>query len=484
MLQRDFFSFACRAFYELNPAALLLISPHMELMAAKLEALRLGLIRRLIINAPPRGFKSHLASIALPAWFLAHCPTGKVASVCYGQELTEKFARDCRRLMQSPMYERLFRTRLSDRQAVHDFETTEGGVRLATSFGGAFTGRGADLIIVDDPTKADDVLSESRRSTANMWFDNTLLSRLDDKSKGGIVIVMQRQHQDDLMGHVVERDGWEVVSLPAIAIQDEIHVIQSPFGKRIYNRHAGEVLHPERESAALLQELRSNMPEFTFSAQYQQSPIPFAGSIIKREWLRFQKAGECPARFDRIICSWDTANKVAEFNDYSVCVVIGVIDKFCYVLDVFRERLLFPDLKRKVIEVAKRYRSPTILIEDKASGTQLIQDLRHELYGVEPYEPPAGMEKEVRVRNQTPLIAQGFLILPEDAPWLGKLLAELLGYPGTRFDDQVDALTQALAHIRESNGLEVWAKLGRNGSPPRGTPPFSGPSWQGPQFFC
>ncbi len=482
ILRADFLSFAVRAFYELNPAETLSMSPHIALMAAKLEATRLGRIPRLIINGPPRGFKSHLASVALPAWFLGHEPSGKVAVVCYGQELAEKFARDCRRLMQSRFYQALFRTRISDRQAVHDFETTQGGVRFATSFGGPFTGRGAALIIVDDPTKADDVLSESRRTSANMWFDNTLLSRLDDKTTGRIVIIMQRQHQDDLVGHVLERGGWESVVLPTFAIQDETHRIETPLGTRVYTRRAGEPLHPERESEKMLVAIRAQMGEFTFAAQYQQTPIPLEGAIVKPSWLRYYKPGEEPARFNYVLQSWDTANKATELNDYTVCVTFGISGKFCYLLDVFRERLTYPEQKRKVIELAQRYQATIVVIEDKASGIQLIQDLKYELYGVKPYEPLPGMDKEVRLRVQTTFFEQGFVFLPEAAPWLNEYVAELTGFPGTRYDDQVDATAHALACIRESNStLQVWATLGEGpGFPPL---PQRVIPWSGPQFF-
>ncbi len=460
ILRNDFLSFAERAFYELNPQSELLMGSHIEVIAAKLDACRLGKTRRLIINLPPRHLKSHLASIALPAWFLGHYPSRKVACVCYGQELSEKFARDCRRLMQSEFYQRLFPTRLSERQAVHDFETAEGGVRLATSFGGPFTGRGADLIIVDDPTKPDDALSETRRESANAWFDNTLRSRLDDKVRGVIVIVMQRQHQDDLVGHVLEHEDWELVSFPAIATHDESHLIETPLGRRIYVRRKDEPLHPEREPLETLQAMRRRMGEFHFSSQYQQAPIPQGGAIVKTEWLKYYRPGEQPSSFGRIVQSWDTANKAEEWNDYSVCTTWGVADKYFYLLDVYRERLTYPDLKRKVIELAKRYNATTVVIEDKASGTQLIQDVRTEFYGVQPYEPPPGVDKEVRLHMQTTLFEQGFVLLPESASWLSDYFAEITGFHTTKFNDQVDSTTQALAYMRESDHMEVWKKLG------------------------
>ena len=220
ILRNDLMSFIERAFYELNPQTQFLHGPHIEMIASKLEACLQGKIKRLIINQPPRGLKSHCASIAFPAWYLGHNPTGQLICASYGQDLADKFARDSRTIMQAGWYQPIFSTRVADRQAVADFITTEQGARMSTSVGGVLTGRGADLIIIDDPLKPDEALSETRRKTVNDWYDNSLLSRLNDKTKGCIIIIMQRLHQDDLVGHVLEQEDWEVLSFPAIAEED------------------------------------------------------------------------------------------------------------------------------------------------------------------------------------------------------------------------------------------------------------------------
>ena len=203
ILRCDFASFIERSFYELNPQTRMLWAPHVELIAAKLDACRQGKIRRLIINVPPRHLKSLCASVAFPAWCLGHDPAAQIICASYGQDLADKFARDCRRIMASTWYLQLFSTRLGDRHPVHDFATTAQGTRMATSVGGVLTGRGADMIIIDDALKPDEALSESRRNAVNEWYDNTLLSRLNDKARGCIIIIMQRLHQDDLVGHVL-----------------------------------------------------------------------------------------------------------------------------------------------------------------------------------------------------------------------------------------------------------------------------------------
>ena len=221
ILRHDFNAFVHRAFLELNAGTTYRSNWHQEVLAAKLEDVRHGRCRRLIINIPPRHLKSHTASIAFPAWLLGHNPTQQILTVSYAQDLSDKLARDSRALMTSPFYEALFGTRLSpDRQSVGDFETTKGGHRYSTSVGGVLTGRGADIIIVDDPLKADDALSDLRRTGVNEWYDNTLRSRLNSQDTGAIIIVMQRLHADDLVAHVQEHETWEVVSFPALAEED------------------------------------------------------------------------------------------------------------------------------------------------------------------------------------------------------------------------------------------------------------------------
>jgi predicted phage terminase large subunit-like protein len=338
--------------------------------------------------------------------------------------------------------------------------TQRGGRRLATSVGGVLTGRGADIIILDDPQKADDALSETSRKATHTWFDNTLLSRLNDKTKGSIVIVMQRLHQDDLVGHVLEQEDWDVLCLPAIAEADECHLIDGPLGRRFFTRKAGDILHPARESAVSLANTRRAITAFSFAAQYQQNPMPLGGAIVKTDWLRYYEPGEQPRDFWQILQSWDTANKSGELNDYSVCTTWGTVDQTYYLLDVCRKRLNFPELKREVARLADRYSPHTIVIEDKASGTQLLQDLSNEgRVAASPYSPPAGADKIMRLHAQTALFENGKVLLPKDAPWLHEYVAELTGFPGSRYADQVDSTTQALDYLRQNDDLSIWARL-------------------------
>src|SRR5579885_2980992 len=261
--RRDFHAFLLRSFSELNPQTEIADNWHIDVMADYLERCRTGEIKRLIINLPPRSLKSHCASIAFPAWILGHNPSAQIICASYAQDLADKHAIDCRALINSSLYRRIFpATRLSsEKRAVADFLTTARGCRKATSVGGVLTGRGADFIIIDDPLQPDKALSDARRNATNDWYDNTLISRLNHKLTGCIVIVMQRLHEDDLVGHVLaieERMGldiepkWNVISFPAIAEQDEHYQVMR-LGKPIaYDRRTGEVLHPEREPREIL----------------------------------------------------------------------------------------------------------------------------------------------------------------------------------------------------------------------------------------
>ena len=462
LMRLDLVAFIDRSFRDLNPNAHLQMAPYIEFMAAKLTDCAEGRCRRLIINLPPRHLKSHCASIAAVAWILGHSPSRHVICASYGQELADKLARDTRRIMETAWYQRAFPTRLSSRQAVHDFATTAGGTRMATSVGGVLTGRGADIIIIDDPLKPDEALSDTRRSAVNDWYDHTLLSRLNDKREGVIIIIMQRLHQDDLVGHVLGQEPWDVVSFPAIALEDQMIEFLSPYGRRAFFRAEGTALHPGRESLETLQRIRASIGEYNFDSQYQQTPMPKGGALIKTAWLNYYDPDTPLPEFIRIVQSWDTANKSTELSDYSVCTTWGSTGEHYYLLDVFRARLEYPELKRKVIELSSRYPYVQVVIEDKGSGTQLYQELKGAVpFGLKPYTPLPSVDKVMRLHTQSIRFESGQVLLPRWAPWLEEYVKELTGFPGTRYDDQVDSTTQALAYLQLPCGLETWVKLGR-----------------------
>jgi predicted phage terminase large subunit-like protein len=454
ILRQDLYAFIEKTFNRLNAGQIFFPNWHLEVLADYLEMCMRGDIKRLIVTLPPRSLKSISASVAFPAWVLGHDPTRDIICVSYAQDLAAKHARDCRQVMQSRWYQGAFpSTRLNARKLREDdFETTKGGGRLSTSTGGALTGRGGDIIIIDDPLKPQDALSETKRVNANQWFDSTLYSRLDTKTESAIIIVMQRLHVDDLVAHVQENEGYTVLNLPAIAEEPERFDLGNG---RTCTREVGEALHPKREPLEALDVIRANLGSFFFSAQYQQQPVPVDGNMIQWDW--FRRYQDLPPRKpgDQIVMSCDTASKPGELNDYSVMTVWYVQGQDFYLIDVVRERLIYPDLKKKIVEVRKQHAANVVIIEDRSSGTQLIQEFRR--HG--PFRPIVFDPKEdkvTRMSAQSAKIEGRQVLLPENAPFLADFKTEILQFPNGRHDDQVDSLSQFLAWTdRRGHGIRM-----------------------------
>src|SRR5262249_43904477 len=285
-LHADLYSFVQAIFPIVSPGYQLSRNWHLQAITYALTTVMKGEITRLIIAVPPRSLKSICASVALPAYVLGYDPTREIICVSYSEALARKHANDCRAVMASSLYRRLFpRARISPLKDTElEFMTTARGFRLATSVGGTLTGRGGDLIIIDDPMKPQEAQSESARDNVQKWYGNTLLSRLNDKTRAAIVVVMQRLHVDDLIGHLLEQEGWTVLKLPAIAEVPE-QILLGP--GRFHCRKPGDLLHPEREPQAALDKQKREMGSAEFAAQYQQTPVPPDGNMISWEWFQF-----------------------------------------------------------------------------------------------------------------------------------------------------------------------------------------------------
>lgn len=449
LLRQDLYSFSVKAFEHVFPGIEYLPSWHHKVIAFRLMEVFEGKINRLIINVPPRSLKSYLTVVSFVAFMLGRRPSSNLVCVSYSQELANKHARDCRALMESPFYRDLFPgARLNPRRTTEsDFMTTSRGGRLATSIGGTLTGRGGDVIIIDDPIKPVDAASERARQAAIEWADNTLMSRLNNKRKGAIVLVMQRLHDDDLAGHFLARGGWSHLKIPAIA--QKIEAFQyAP--RKIHFRSPGQVIHPELEPKEVLDELRLAMGSANFSAQYLQEPVPADSDLIKWGWFKtYSKIPGSPGN-DEIWQSWDTAIKADELNDYSACITVLVRDRRFYIMHVYRARLDYPSLKQQIVRHAQNFGGDRVrvLIEDKGSGSSLIQDLRHDRT-VRPlsFEPEG--DKISRLVCQTAVIERGDVFIPESAPWLEEFRKEMLQFPHGKHDDQVDALSQFLNHMTD-----------------------------------
>lgn len=448
LLRNDLTAFTQRCFQTVVPGQQFLSNWHVEAITFQLERCLRREIRRLIVTLPPRNLKSICASVAFPAYVLGHDPSRRVVCASYSQDLTAKHARDCRAVMESAWYRRIFpRTRLDPRKNTEsEFETTARGYRLGTSVGGTLTGRGGNLIVIDDPLKPAEAMSETRRAAVSAWYDSTLSSRLDSKTQDAIVLIMQRLHVDDLVGHLLDKDeSWTHLNLPAIAEESQ----EVDLGSGVFFRRAvGDVLHPEREPLSVLHELRATMGSQAFSAQYQQTPVPPGGAFIQLSWFRrYARAPEWE-RGDQIVQSWDTASKANKSNDFSVCTTWLMRNADYYLLDVLRERLEFPDLRRRILTHAETHRATSVLIEDASSGASLIQDLRHE-GKLRPIPIRAERDKIVRLEAQSAVIEAGHVLLPEAAPWLDDFQLEVLSFPHGRHDDQVDSVSQFLGWAAE-----------------------------------
>jgi predicted phage terminase large subunit-like protein len=439
--RKDFVSLVRKVFHVLHPNHVFHMNWHLCTIAHYLEQVWLGKIKRLIITLPPRSLKSIMCSVAFPAFVLGHDPAKRLVVASYSADLAIKHGNDFRTVINSAKYHAIFPgMRVSEMKNTQtEVETTLKGFRLGMSVDGTLTGRGGDIIIIDDPIAAQAALSEKSREHVANWYFNTVLSRLDDKQNGAIVLVMQRLHEDDLAGVVLRSSNeYTLLSLPAIAEQEE----EIPIGNgQMHRRHVGDVLHPQLQPRDFLESVRALNPEI-FAAQYQQQPMPPGGAMIKRAWVR--RYVRLPTS-GQIIQSWDVAHKQGEENDYSVCTTWLIYqNKYYFLVDVLRGRFDFPTLRRKVYEQARLHKPSHILIEDAGFGTALIQELKRPGFSVIAVKPE--YDKKIRMGIQSAKFENGQVWFPKEASWLRDLEDELFAFPKGRHDDQVDSISQALAY--------------------------------------
>jgi predicted phage terminase large subunit-like protein len=443
LLRTDFNSFIWKCFNTIAPGTEFRPNWHIQAVAFELSKVEQGNVKRLLINQPPRSLKSISVSVAFVAWLLGHDPKLRFIVASYSNELAAELHRQFRMVISSDWYKELFPMMRLAKDTDTEAVTTIGGGRLATSVGGSLTGRGADIIIVDDPQKAEEAESELARSRCLDWFRGTLLSRLNDKERGQIIVVMQRLHQDDLSGHLIETGGWTHLNLAALAPFDAI--IRTGPQRRIVRR-VGDALHADRESQETLEKIKREIGSQKFSAQYQQEPIPLDGNYIKRKWFKTYSKLPVEKLADQVVQSWDFASSVGEYNDFSVCTTWRRHGVDFYLEHVFRARLEYPDLRRKIRSLAREFSPNIILIEKAGLGIALLQELENPpLVG---FVRPIGIiprgDKRDRLIAQSARIESGQVHLPAEAPWLVDFLQELLAFPHSRHDDQVDSVSQFL----------------------------------------
>lgn len=336
--------------------------------------------------------------------------------------------------------------------------TTLMGSRRAVSLGGAVTGLGADILVIDDLMKAGDAQSDVERARVKDFYEQTLFSRLNDKQNGRIIAIQQRLHEDDLAGYLIDKGTFTHLNLTAIANAEE--TIEITHG-RTFVRKKGEPLFPEREPLVTLEEIRRDIGAFAFSSQYQQDPVPPDGNRLRWEWFGTYEERPPRTELQMVVQSWDTAVTAEPTSDFSVCTCWGYRDGNWLLLDVVRERLEYPALRRRVIDMANQWLADKVIVEYAASGIPLVRELR-QIEGVHVIGLRPKLDKEVRFGAQGAKLETGQFLLPNSAPWLPTFRRELLGFPNTRFDDQADSLSQFLEWTGSRRG-EGWQYQKLNG---------------------
>ena len=395
-----------------------------------------------MVLMPPRHGKSEIVSLRFPCWYMAKHPEDYIVQAGYAESIALTHSRRARDVFISPEMVRLFpdihhrperpgqEVVVPERQAAHEWGTKQGGSYYAVGIGGGLTGRGFNLGIIDDPVKdEEEASSQTIRDKVWEWYKTVFRTRAQPDA--AIILVMTRWHQDDLAGRLLKQsqedlgaDQWTILHFPAI--------------------HEGQALWPDRYPLSALETIRSSIGGRAFESLYQGNPTIAAGQIIKREWWKYYKE---PPKFNRTIQSWDTAFKDKQQNDYSVCTVWGEAQNGYYLLDVWRAKVEFPELKRVSQALYERDLPDLVLVEDKASGQSLVQELqRNTRIPVLPVKVDSN--KIARANATTPMIEAGKVYLPESAPWLFDYIEELSAFPNAEHDDQVDSTTQALSFMR------------------------------------
>jgi predicted phage terminase large subunit-like protein len=418
---------------------------HHRIMCEQFNKIARGELRRVIINMAPRHSKSEMSSYMLPSWLLGIKPDLKIIQATHTGELAVRFGRKVRDLVDTREYKEIFPnvSLRADSKAAGRWETTEGGEYFASGVGGAITGRGADILIIDDPHSEQDALSETAMDMAYEWYTSGPRQRL--QPGGTIILVMTRWSKKDLTGQLLKAqmsdlkaDKWELIEFPAIM----------PSGKPVWE---------EFWKIEELEGIRASLPHGKWAAQWMQEPTGGEGAIIKKEWINIWEKSEPPVA-EYIIQSYDTAFLKSERADYSAITTWGVFYKDeggepnIILLDSIKDRYDFPELKEVAYENYIHWDPDVVIIEAKASGLPLTQELRKMGIPVQNYSPNRGQDKIVRANAVAPLFESGMVWVPETR-WAEELVEELTEFPNGEHDDLVDSTTQALLRFRQGGFL-------------------------------
>jgi predicted phage terminase large subunit-like protein len=443
--QKDFMSFV----HEMWPG--FINGAHHKVMAKKFEDIANGKLKRLIINMPPRHTKSEFGSYMLPAWFLGRDPAKKIIQCSNTAELAVGFGRKVRNLVGSEQYARIFPNvnLRSDSKAAGRWSTNANGEYFAIGVGGTVTGKGADLLIIDDPHSEQEAAIAATNpevyDKVYEWYSSGPRQRL--QPGGAIIVIMTRWSKKDLTGRIlksaIEKDGdeWETIDFPAIL----------PSGKALW---------PQFWDIKELEVLKEELPVSKWNAQYQQQPTSEEGALVKREWWKVWD-NDNPPQCQFVIQSWDTAFTKNERSDYSACTTWGVfylnedeMQPNVILLDAYKARLEFPELKEKAFNMYKEWTPDAFIVEAKASGLPLIGELRRMGIPVSEFTPTRGNDKIARLNSITDLFASGKVWAPPRR-WADEVIEEMASFPNSDHDDLVDSSTQALIRFRQGGFLRL-----------------------------
>lgn len=505
--ERDLYTFLTNAWRYIDPSEFKHGWP-IEAIAEHLEAVSDGDIKRLIINVPPRSGKSSICSVAFPAWVWAQPeetptsgPSVQFLTASYAQQLAIRDSVKCRRLIDSPWYQKHWGNRFkltSDQNTKGRFDNDKGGTRLSTSVGSALTGEGMSIGIVDDPNAAQEAFSEATIESTIEWWDGALSTRLNDMRTGAFIVIQQRLAEEDLTGHILEKNigEWTHLCLP-MKFERERSFVTS-IGWEDPRKEDGELLWPDRYGENEVALLEKSLGPWQSAGQLQQRPEPKGGGVIKREWWKLWDAPHYPP-MDFIVASLDTAYTTKAENDPSALVVFGVFSgdivaqslksgdggtersyapqaPRAMMMNAWTERLELHELVLKVAATCKAMKVDKLIIENKASGISIAQELRrlfvHEDFMVQLVDPKS-QDKLARLYSVQHLFAEGMILAP-DRTWAEQVITQVGTFPKGKHDDLVDCVSQSLRHLRDlgllARGPEITSELNESikfqGAPP------------------
>jgi predicted phage terminase large subunit-like protein len=449
LARERFFAFYRLMFPTLAPEATFSGARHFRVLARALERVASGEIRRLLIAIPPRHGKSLFASVAFPAWILGRDPTRKIICASYGDQLSRDFSNRFRDLLLSNAFQALFPDTLiaPNGASLSEVRTVPKGYRLATTVQGPATGKGAHFIIVDDPFKAAEAASQATRNAVYDWFKGSLMTRYDKPAEGAMIVVMQRLHQDDLVGRLRDEGGWEYLAMPGESYERTVYDLGDG---ESWNFDPGDLLYPERFDRAALDQLLFDLGEAQFNSQILQRPSPPGGALFKLKYFQRYEAG--PKFFEAIVQSWDPAVVDTETAAFSVCTTWGILGRKLYLVDVLRKRLDFHKIEPAILHMREKFNAGCVVLETAGVGAAIGNALlkrEGSRRWLCPYDPPLG--KVERAIAQTPKIERKRVYLPVSAPWLETFEAEIASFPMSKYFDQVDSMVQFLYLLDHRN---------------------------------